>query len=962
MFHPSLSVIRVILDKEAKLPIVLPTGVDITSGDISGISSRITDESEEKIQLMKDDQMLRLQVASKNAFSRTTQMDAKEVIKVLRDHISRKSSDFRKTFLQYDYDGDGKLSKKEFRMTLENLGLLMHDDQYKELTKRIGFFKGKLSYSDFLERFEDIERFGEGGKTMHLDNHRFNKIIERSESMNAEEVEVIMRKKIHESFQSLRQAFYSVDSNHDAHITRPEFRRLLDMFMIPINDAEFDRLMTEKLNIAKNGTISYKEFIKRFQQNENFQKGHPWLFSDQNVNSTPALPSLSAKEANTCLKKKATDQWHDISTAFRAFDKDGNSIVTKAELRSILHRFNIFVDLKEFRKLWRMYDIDKNGYVDHDEFLRRLGVEFAPGDVNGVSNKITKESEDEIYRHFQSQKMKHERATINQANTTAFMSALDVEKQLRDKFRDNYASFRKAFEQVDANKNGVVSKKELLRVLEEHHFYMNDKELTNLLTRIGFANNESLSYKHFLSAFEDPRLSGNSKLTLDSPVSLPGRVTFDSAEDLTPEEAIVKLRKKVAQNENSIRNAFGAFDSNGSGCIKKDDLHMIINSFCFKITDRQFKYLLTKLNVQPNGTVDCESFIESFQKSDAEASNRWMENLLRKDPTSSPKQFATAVPSYDVMEERMADMIQARCNRILKAFSDTDPERSGRVPQDVLYQVLSEHTLRLNKEHFNKLWDKFDQNYDGTISYRDFLKYFAGNNVNITAPTMQQFSDENLPNEEAYSDQQFLSNKTVTTQEKPLTPLHTWRSAGEIENEIKSQNFKNYKGLAKSFKEADLQETGEITYNQFKAILGSFQVLLSDEEATILARKYDIDNRGRVNYMDFIRNNAPDANNNTNDARPRSPIKPSMRTENEFLNSLMSRMRREMHSDWKAIRRAFKATDRFATGMCSTIEARQMLRKFTVELNEEEFYHLMSYFDKNMTGQLAYNEFLKVLQ
>ncbi len=66
------------------------------------------------------------------------------------------------------------------------------------------------------------------------------------------------------------------------------------------------------------------------------------------------MPNLTAKEASRCLKEKATDQWHDISTAFRAFDKDGNCIVTKEELRAILHRFNISVSPQEFGKLWKM--------------------------------------------------------------------------------------------------------------------------------------------------------------------------------------------------------------------------------------------------------------------------------------------------------------------------------------------------------------------------------------------------------------------------------------------------------------------------------------------------------------------------------------------------------------------------------------------------------------------------------
>ena len=51
------------------------------------------------------------------------------------------------------------------------------------------------------------------------------------------------------------------------------------------------------------------------------------------------------------------------------------------------------------------YDADYNGYVDHGEFLQRLGVDISPGDVNGVSNQITKGSEDEIYRHHHNQQV-----------------------------------------------------------------------------------------------------------------------------------------------------------------------------------------------------------------------------------------------------------------------------------------------------------------------------------------------------------------------------------------------------------------------------------------------------------------------------------------------------------------------------------------------------------------------------
>ena len=38
------------------------------------------------------------------------------------------------------------------------------------------------------------------------------------------------------------------------------------------------------------------------------------------------------------------------------------------------------------------YDTDGNGYVDHQEFLARLGGEMKPGDTHGPSTMITEQS------------------------------------------------------------------------------------------------------------------------------------------------------------------------------------------------------------------------------------------------------------------------------------------------------------------------------------------------------------------------------------------------------------------------------------------------------------------------------------------------------------------------------------------------------------------------------------------
>ena len=35
------------------------------------------------------------------------------------------------------------------------------------------------------------------------------------------------------------------------------------------------------------------------------------------------------------------------------------------------------------------------------------------------------------------------------------------------------------------------------------------------------------------------------------------------------------------------------------------------------------------------------------------------------------------------------------------------------------------------------------------------------------------------------------------------------------------------------------------------------------------------------------------------------------------------------------------------------------MRKFKIDLNEEEFFHLFSFYDKNMAGKISYNDFFR---
>lgn len=79
----------------------------------------------------------------------------------------------------------------------------------------------------------------------------------------------------------------------------------------------------------------------------------------------------------------------------------------------------------------RRFDEDRRGYISHQKFLHLIGVEFAPGDDQGISRDIVEGSMKNIEEHHMNMNYKHELQTYNQASAAWNMSVDTVMTQLR---------------------------------------------------------------------------------------------------------------------------------------------------------------------------------------------------------------------------------------------------------------------------------------------------------------------------------------------------------------------------------------------------------------------------------------------------------------------------------------------------------------------------------------------------
>ena len=91
---------------------------------------------------------------------------------------------------------------------------------------------------------------------------------------------------------------------------------------------------------------------------------------------------------------------------------------------------------------------------------------------------------------------------------------------------------------------------------------------------------------------------------------------------------------------------------------------------------------------------------------------------------------------------------------------------------------------------------------------------------------------------------------------------------------------------------------------------------------------------------------------------PSIPQRSAGSTSVQFFDAMI-RMRETVANNWKEMRRMFRQVDTAGSGLVEAPEFRYVLRQYNVNLDEDEFYHLMSYYDKNMDGKISYNDFIK---
>ncbi|KAK7117596.1 hypothetical protein R3I94_022980 [Phoxinus phoxinus] len=854
------------------------------------------------------------------------------VLRKLKDRFQRRGMTLQDYLMSTRRSSTAALTLRHFCKILDDCGIFLDGPQFQMLIVSLGFNLGPISVTDFLAKFEEIT-------IPEKDKDRQTKNLQTSTLLTAEDCLGQLKKRIKEYHGDALTAFRLMDKNRDGIVNQNDFRTLFDSLMFVTQEREYRRLL-EMLDLTPGATLNYSEF-----HNKVLSSGKMKSHQNDNTLRDGCLDN-ACDQVHDYLAAIAHKRPSELSKVFCQLGDDGESIMTKNDLKQMLFKYSMPITPHEFEKLWCRYDEEGKGFLALTEFLRRLK---ATSDEDSQSDAL------------------QEQLTERVMSTTPDLEVML--QNLRKWIGSDFESVSGSLVVLDKNKDGYVTVTDLLSLLHRNGFQLTETQLTCLLNLLGFdACLKELPYLDFLKHLTGPPVSSGTPQTMGSPEP------EEDVEELSPDRAIQRVKELITASSDTLYKAFSAFDKTGDGMIPQTEFRQVLDHFCMRLSDVHFRRLLSDMRLSEGEEimVDWKNFLQVFNLHTQETADEWLKKIHKM---RFPNQTRPLVIS-DILR-RIQEVVSARMYTITKEIVDLDYANINTISKMDFKTICDRHFMRLTDDQFQSLWEILPVNGFGNLEYREFLKKFSGEQKGLekVAKSLPGSARSTLerpaPLRRPKTAPCTFTRSMPSVSERLQRPFTAGRrstpllNCEDVEMKVRSRIQDCWRHIQRRCRHADPDRTGEIDVEIFLEILQGLHIELSPPEFEQLAVKYDIKNSGRLSYPDFLRHFvlmfSPQVNTSSNRLKlqpPTAPMSPGP-LSGQCVEAML-RISRPIQLVWRQMRQRFTSFDKERTGKISLQDFRKVLRQYSVNLSEEEFFHFTSFFDSNLSGKISYNDFLRI--
>lgn len=421
----------------------------------------------------------------------------------LKDYLGPGASSARKikeSFAEMDANRSGTIDKREFEKAMAVLRVDISAADIRILFERFDRNSNGLDYLEFLELLDfnggdkgDVSGVGRGVSAQLKDD--------------SDAVLASIRRKLENylgpgasSARKIKDAFQEIDSNRSGTIDKREFEKAMSVLRVDVNPADV-RILFERFDPNHNG-LDYSEFIELvgFKQSssgrgDEGKESSGVKISTQLRQDTDAIVSSIRRKLEDYLGPGASSA-RKIREAFEDMDANRDGTIDKREFETAMTVLKVHVAKPDIQLLYERFDPNRNG-LDYVEFMSLLG--FDGGARSSSAGASSGRGADES-------KFSSGAKVSSQLRQDTDEIVDNIRRKLEDYLGPGSGSARKireAFEDMDANRNGTIDKREFERALSVLRVSISPRDIGLLFERFD-TNRNGLDYKEFIDLIGFP--------------------------------------------------------------------------------------------------------------------------------------------------------------------------------------------------------------------------------------------------------------------------------------------------------------------------------------------------------------------------------------------------------------------------------------------------------------------------
>ncbi|XP_052807232.1 EF-hand calcium-binding domain-containing protein 6-like isoform X5 [Mya arenaria] len=632
------------------------------------------------------------------------------------------------------------------------------------------------------------------------------------------------------------------------------------------------------------------------------------------------LPKQIPKLENIidCLHYKFEEGYQSLLTAFQLFDFLNDGWVSRIDFRRVLAEFALPISPTEL-----------------DHFLKRSGLRPVKGQVNYR----------EFLGRYQAKSMQALTARAATDSQTVHadggsgadgMSAELLEARLVDFLHGDLIKLIAHFRRCDRYNLHVVTAHEFRAAIEARLGYaMTEQQWETIRQEAGTDRDGLLQYTKFIELFDvtpgswNLRAEGGIQVAQVPAADLPVPPQVDRLRERAKTEMVPPPQPPPADNKDSVRSLDEYVRKREKMLTARLD-ELFKNRFHtfdkhFKAMDRRMTGRMSKWQFGALLKMCGLSLLP------AELDRAWATLNISTDGMYSYSTLIQHFVNYKIPHEQKENVIYDDTKELVEVARRIQRERREE-------QMKRDHLARTQARSKNEDWVPEVTTFDERTPRA------------VTAST----SVSSVPTVPA-SRASFASVQSVRTKSLLV--------------KIRTDVINNWEGLKSVFKYIDRNGTCYIPSAEMKEIMTSLQFSMDEEEKAELCRRFDTDRNGRFNYMRFMKCYAQRTASKGNQGPAYSKFTHQLQTQldvrgrvkNPTVHEVIQVFRDKLCAAEGSVRRAFRRLDRGRKGHLTVNDFRRALSDTGITMGNEDFYHVLTEFDRNMDGKIAYDHFLDTL-